>query len=182
MAQSNQTTGEKVSFLKRKNIEFSVQRYLIDALGCMALGLFSSLLIGTIMKTVGEGLNIPFLVDYDMANLSRYDRGGHWCGGGLCVKSATFGVVRLCCHRGGGKRFRRSGQRFVAAVVGAEFGKLVSKETKVDIIVTPTVTILIGVAVGTFIGPGVSAFMTKIGELIMYATTLQPFLMGVLVS
>lgn len=182
MAQSNQTTGEKVSFLKRKNIEFSVQRYLIDALGSMALGLFSSLLIGTIMKTVGEGLNIPFLVDTIWPICRDMTGAAIGVAAAYALKASPLVLFASAVTGAAGNALGGPVGAFVAAVVGAEFGKLVSKETKVDIIVTPTVTILIGVAVGTFIGPGVSAFMTKIGELIMYATTLQPFLMGVLVS
>ena len=71
---------------------------------------------------------------------------------------------------------------FVAAVIGAEFGKLVSKETKVDIIITPMVTIITGVATGVFIGPTINTMMVALGALIMKATELQPIPMGILVS
>ena len=71
---------------------------------------------------------------------------------------------------------------FVAAVIGAEFGKLVSKETKVDIIITPMVTIITGVATGVFIGPTINSMMVALGALIMKATELQPIPMGILVS
>ena len=63
-----------------------------------------------------------------------------------------------------------------------EFGKLVSKRTKIDIIITPAITILVGVLVGDFIGPGVASFMEGLGNIIMHATDLQPFLMGIVVA
>ncbi|HHQ6204912.1 TPA: PTS transporter subunit IIC [Clostridioides difficile] len=71
---------------------------------------------------------------------------------------------------------------FVATLFAVEIGKLVSKETKIDILVTPAVTILIGVLVAELIGPAVSAFMTSFGNIIMQATTMQPIIMGALVS
>ena len=71
---------------------------------------------------------------------------------------------------------------FVAAVIGTEFGKIVSKETKVDIIVTPVVTIITGVATGIFIGPAINSFMVWLGAVIMSATELRPIPMGILVS
>ena len=70
----------------------------------------------------------------------------------------------------------------VATVVAVEFGKVVSKETKVDIIVTPAVTIILGVLVAKFVGPGVSSFMNAFGSLVMTATEMQPLFMGMLVS
>ena len=71
---------------------------------------------------------------------------------------------------------------FIAALIGTELGKLVSKETKIDIIATTGVTILSGVLVGSIIGPVIGGLMTATGEVIMYATELAPFLMGVIVS
>ena len=71
---------------------------------------------------------------------------------------------------------------FIAVVIGTEFGKIVSKETKIDIIVTPMVTILMGVLTAQFVGPGIAALMNALGDLIMKATELKPIPMGVLVS
>ena len=70
----------------------------------------------------------------------------------------------------------------VSSIVAAELGKIVSKETRVDILVTPGVTIISGVLTAQFAGPGVSAFMTAFGNLVKNATQLQPFFMGILVS
>lgn len=71
---------------------------------------------------------------------------------------------------------------FVASIIAVELGKIVSKETRVDILVTPGVTIISGVFMAQFVGPGVSAFMTAFGNLVKTATLMQPFFMGILVS
>ena len=70
----------------------------------------------------------------------------------------------------------------VIAIIAAELGKAVSKETKVDILVTPAVTIFIGVALSYAIAPPIGAAASAVGQIIMWATELQPFLMGILVS
>ena len=173
---------EKQSFLKRKNVEISVQRYLIDALSFMALGLFSSLLIGTIFNTLGEKLGIPFLsvVIWPIAR----DMTGAAIGVAVAYGLEAPPLVLFASTLTGAAGNALGGPvgAFIASVVGAELGKIVSKETKVDIIVTPSVTIIAGVLIGTLVGPGVAKFMTGLGNLIMYATSLQPFFMGILVS
>lgn len=176
----NQAT--KQSFLKRKNIEISVKRYLIDAMGFMALGLFASLLIGTIMNTLGSKLGIPFLNE-KIWPICR-DMTGAAIGVAVAYGLQAPPLVLFASTVTGAAGNALGGPvgAFLAAVIGAELGKIVSKETKVDIIVTPAVTIIFGVLVGNFVGPGVNAFMKGLGELIMYATTLQPFLMGIIVS
>lgn len=173
---------EKEGFLKRKNIEISVQRYLIDALSFMALGLFSSLLIGTIFNTLGEKLGIPFLSEV-IWPIAR-DMTGPAIGVAVAYGLGAPPLVLFASTLTGAAGNALGGPvaAFIASVVGAELGKMVSKETKVDIIVTPSVTIITGVLIGTLIGPGVAKFMTGLGNLIMYATTLQPFFMGMLVS
>lgn len=173
---------EKQSFLKRKNIEISVKRYFIDALGFMALGLFASLLIGTILNTIGDKLGIPFLTE-TIWPLAR-DMTGAAIGVAVAygLKAPPFVLFASVITGTAGNALGGPVGAFLAAIVGAELGKMVSKETKIDLIVTPTVTILSGVLVGSLIGPVVGAFMVKLGDLIMYATTLQPFIMGILVS
>ena len=71
---------------------------------------------------------------------------------------------------------------FVVTLVAVFLGKLVSKRTPVDLIVTPTVTILSGVLTASLIAPPIGAAATWLGNLIMWATYQQPFLMGILVS
>lgn len=173
---------QKQSFLKRKNIEISVQRYLIDTLSFMALGLFGTLIIGSILNTIGGKLGIPFLTE-TVWPLAR-----NMTGPGIAVavayglKAPPLVLFSSTITGAAGNALGGPVGALIAGLVGAEFGKLVSKETKVDIIVTPAVTILAGVIVGTLLGPGISAFMTGFGNLINAATELQPLPMGILVS
>jgi hypothetical protein len=173
---------QKQSFLKRKNIEISVQRYLIDTLSFMALGLFGTLIIGSILNTIGGKLGITFLTE-TVWPLAR-----NMTGPGIAVavayglKAPPLVLFASTITGAAGNALGGPVGALIAGLVGAEFGKMVSKETKVDIIVTPAVTILTGVIVGTLLGPGISAFMTGFGNLINAATELQPLPMGILVS
>ncbi|MBP1925887.1 putative membrane protein [Sedimentibacter acidaminivorans] len=185
----NETTKNEVKnetkfkkFLKRKNIEISVQRYLIDALGLMAQGLFASLLIGTIMKTIGVKLHIPFLNETIWPIAQQMTGAAIGVSVAYGLKSPALVLFASAITGTAGNALGGPAGAFIAAILGAEFGKIVSKETKIDIIITPAVTIIVGVLVGTAVGPAIGAFMTATGNLIMYATTLQPFIMGVLVS
>ena len=173
--------AEKQSFLQRKNIVFSLHRYGIEALGAMALGLFSSLIVGLILKVIGDKTGIKLLTDYGLQAMAMM--------GPAIGVAVAFGLkapplvlfASTITGMAGAKLVGPAGC-FVAAVIGAEFGKLVSKETKVDIIITPMVTIITGVATGVFIGPTINSMMVALGALIMKATELQPIPMGILVS
>ncbi len=171
-------------FLKRKNIVFSARRYGVDALGAMAQGLFCSLLIGTIIKTLGQQLNVPFLIDigqyaFDMAGPAMAVAIGWALQADPMVLFSLVAVGWSANAEGGA-----GGPLAVLliAIVACECGKAVSKETKVDILVTPAVTILVGVALAKWIAPAIGAGAMKVGEFIMWATDLQPFWMGILVS
>lgn len=174
---------EKASeFLKRKNIEISLHRYGIQALGSMAQGLFATLIIGLILKVIGENLGIPFLYE------TIYPAAVQMTGPAIAV-AVAYGLqapplVLFASTITGmvGNQLGGPVGAFVAAVVGAEFGKMVSKETKVDILVTPAVTIVWGVLAGILIGPAVSSLMTGLGRWIMWATELHPVPMGMFVS
>ncbi|MGI6704616.1 MAG: PTS transporter subunit IIC [Clostridia bacterium] len=173
---------QKQSFLKRKNIEISLHRYGIQAMGAMAQGLFATLIIGLILKVIGENLNIPFL--YEVV----YPAAQQMTGPAIAV-AVAYGLqapplVLFASTVTGlvGNQLGGPVGAFVAAVVGAEFGKMVSKETKVDILVTPAVTIITGVLAGMLIGPGISSLMTGLGKWIMWATELHPIPMGIFVS
>jgi uncharacterized membrane protein len=183
-------------FLARKNIEFSVRRYALDALSAMALGLFASLLIGLIVRTIGEQIGIhagesaftDFLTTAGKAAMSLVGPAiGVAVAHGLkapplvLFASIATGWMGNMAWIEGGAAGGPAGA-FVAVVIGAEFGKLVSKETKVDIIITPLVTILVGGLAAKFIGPVIGALMTGLGRVIMNATELQPFWMGIVVS
>ena len=180
------------AFLRRKDIVISGRRYGIDALGAMAQGLFCSLLIGTIVKTLGEQAGLQFLVD--AGNFASAMSGAAMAVAiGWALKApplvlfslATVGYAAnelgsttLSGGRGAGGPLAV----LFIAIAAAEFGKAVSKETKVDILVTPLVTILAGVALSALTAPAIGTAATAVGSVIKWATELQPFFMGVIVS
>ena len=179
-------------FLKRKNIVFSAKRYGIDALGAMAQGLFCSLLIGTIVKTLGQQLSIPFLVEVGgycsaMSGPAMAIAIGYALQAPPLVlfslatvgyAANALGSTTLSGTAGAGGPLAV----LFIAIVAAEFGKAVSKETKVDILVTPLVTILSGVGLAALVAPAIGSAASSVGEFVEWATILQPFWMGILVS
>ena len=171
----------KEGFLKRKNIELSLKRYAIDALGAMALGLFASLIVGLILKVIGEKIGIQFLVTCGFKAMGML---GPAIGVAVAHGLQAPPLVLFASTITGmaGAELGGPAGCFIAVVIGTEFGKIVSKETKIDIIVTPMVTILMGVLTAQFVGPGIAALMNALGDLIMKATELKPIPMGVLVS
>ena len=180
------------AFLKRKNIVISAKRYGIDALGAMAQGLFCSLLIGTIVKTLGEQTGLQFLVD--VGNYASAMSGAAMAVAiGWALKAppmvlfslATVGYAANALGSttlDGGKGAGGPLAVLFIAIIAAECGKAVSKETRVDILVTPLVTILTGVGLSAWWAPVIGTAATAVGNIIMWATELQPFLMGILVS
>lgn len=171
-------------FLKRKNIEFSAKRYGIDALSAMAQGLFCSLLIGTIIKTLGTQLNIKFLTDigtYAMAISGP----AMAVAIGYALQAPPMVLFSLAAVGWAANAEGGAGGPLavlIIAIVAAECGKAISKETKVDILVTPAVTILIGVALAKLIAPPIGSAANAFGLVIDKATKLQPFWMGIAVS
>lgn len=171
-------------FLKKKNIIFSAKRYGIDALGAMAQGLFASLLIGTIISTLGERLGIEILV-----TVGAYAKGATGAAMAISIGYAlqcpplvlfSLAAVGMAANELGGAGGPLS--VLVVTIFAAEFGKLVSKETKIDIIVTPLAAIGVGVLLSLWWAPAIGAAASSVGKAIMWATELQPFFMGVLVS
>ena len=176
---------EKVkAFCKRKNIEISVKRYLIDALGAMAQGLFASLLIGTIISTLGTQLHIPILVT--VGTYAKAAVGPAMAIAiGYALQAAPLVLFSLAAVGAAANELGGAGGPLavlVVAIFAAEFGKAVSKETKIDIIVTPFVTIFVGVALSIWWAPAIGAAASAVGNAIMWATELQPFFMGIIVS
>ena len=191
---------EKVkAFLQRKNIVFSAKRYFIDAMSAMAQGLFCTLLVGTILTTLGQQFHIGFL-NAVIVTLGKGDGAVHYTIGGLCsamvgpamavaigsalqappmVLFSLIGVGFATNYMGGA-----GGPLAVFFVVSiaAEIGKAVSKETKIDILVTPIVTTLAGIGVAALIAAPIGTAAAAVGRFIMWATELQPFFMGILVS
>lgn len=168
-------------FLKRKQISVTVQTYLIDALGAMAFGLFASLLIGTIFATLGDKTQIEIFT-----TIAEYAKSATGAALGVSISFALKApsLVLFSAATVGIAGYELGGPvgSLVATILATELGKLVSKETPVDILVTPGVTIITGVLASQFVGPGVSAFMTAFGNLVKTATVMQPFFMGILVS
>ena len=151
-------------FLKKKNIEISVQRYLIEAMGLMAQGLFASLLIGTILNTIGKKFGIAFLTETVWPICSQMTGAAIGVAVAYGLKSPPLVLFASTITGTAGNMLGGPAGAFCAALMGAEFGKLVSKETKIDIIVTPAVTIIVGVIIGSLIGPAIGALMRATGE------------------
>jgi len=172
------------SFLQRKNIVISAKRYGIDALGAMAQGLFCSLLIGTILKTLGTQLNLPLVTDMG-AFASSMAAPAMAIAIGYALQAPPLVLFSLAAVGGAANTLGGAGGPLAVlfiAILAAECGKAVSKETKVDLLVTPAVTIAVGVALAHLIAPPIGAAADAFGTLINQATMLQPFWMGILVS
>jgi uncharacterized membrane protein len=183
------------AFLKRKDIEISVRRYGIDALGAMAQGLFCSLLIGTIINTIGTQFHIGFLtatvatvagVDYTVGGLAAAMSGPAMAVAiGYALRCPPLVLFSLIAVGFASNALGGAGGPLAVlfvAILASEAGKAVSKETKVDILVTPFVTIAVGIALSAWWAPALGAAASSVGRLIMWATELRPFLMGILVS
>ena len=183
------------SFLKRKDIIISGKRYGIDALGAMAQGLFCSLLIGTIINTIGVQLHISALsqtvatiggIKYTVGGLAMAMGGPAMaCAIGYALAAPPLVLFSLITVGFASNALGGAGGPLAVlfvAIIAAECGKAVSKETKVDILVTPSVTIGIGVALSWLIAPALGNAAMKMGDIIMWATELQPLLMGIIVA
>lgn len=192
-------TGRFAAFLKRKDICFSAKRYFIDAMSAMAQGLFCTLLVGTILDTLGTQAGIGFLKEA-FITLGKGDNALHYTLGGLCslmvgpgmavaigralnapplvlFSLITVGFATNALGGAGGPL-----AVFFVAILAAEIGKAISKETKIDILATPIVTILCGVGFAYLVASPIGTAASWTGNLIMWATNQQPFVMGVLVS
>ena len=183
------------AFLKRKDIVISGKRYGIDALGAMAQGLFCSLLIGTILDTLGAQLGIEALVTIG-GYASAMSGPAMAIAIGYALKApplvlfslATVGYAANALGSttlgdlAGGKGAGGPLAVLFIAVIAAEVGKAVSKETKIDILVTPLVTILVGVGLSAWWAPAIGTAASAVGDFVKWATILQPFWMGILVS
>ena len=191
---------EKIrAFLRRKDIVFSAKRYFIDAMGAMAQGLFCTLLVGTILNTLGQQFHIGFL-NAVIVTLGTGDGAVHYTIGGLCSAMVGPGMAVAIARAlnapplvlfslipvGFATNYMGDAGGPLAvlfvAIVAAELGKAVSKETKIDILVTPIVTVLVGVGFAALIAAPVGTAASAVGQAIMWATELQPFFMGIIVS
>ena len=180
-----------------------LDRIFIEGLSGMAQGLFATLIIGTIIQQIGTLIGgapgeMIYVIGKVAASLT-----GAGIGIGVAYKfresqlvvvsAATAGMVGAFASKllagavlsEGAMIYAGPGEplgAFIAAYVGIELGHLVSGKTKVDILVTPIVTIGAGSAVGLLLGPPISGFMSGLGAVINWGTEQQPFLMGIVVS
>jgi len=173
-----------MDFMKKQGIEFSWNRIGIGALGAMAHGLFASLLIGTIMNTLGTRLGLPLL-----NQIGGYATGVAGAAMavsiGYALKAPPFVLYSLVAVGQAANALGGAGGPlavFFVALVAVFAGKLVSKMTPIDLIVTPFVTIAAGVIAAIILAPPIGAIATALGRAIMWATEMQPFIMGILVS
>ncbi|WP_078579483.1 PTS transporter subunit IIC [Salipaludibacillus agaradhaerens] len=172
-------------FLKRKGVEPSFHNYVIKALSYMALGLFSSLIIGLIMETLGTQLgDIPGGALLIQMGETAMGLSGPAIGVAVAYGLGAPRLVLFAAVVGGAAGGEMAGPAgsFIAALLSTEIGKLVSQSTKIDIIVTPFVTIATGVITALFIGPPIGQAISQFGLFIMWATDQQPFVMGILVA
>lgn len=172
------------AFMKRKDIEISAKRYGIDALGAMAQGLFCSLLIGTIINTIGTQFHLPYLNTVGgYATAMSGPAMAVAIGYALhCPPLVLFSLIAVGNSANGLGGAGGPLAVLIIAIIAAEFGKAVSKETKIDILITPLVTIFVGVTLSALWAPAIGQAASSVGQVIMWATEQQPFIMGVLVS
>ena len=189
--------GNTKEFLKKKGINISAKTYFVDAMGGMAQGLFASLLVGTILTTISKYVG--------MIDGAFFERFAHFLSRAGAMSSAISGaaigvgiaaalnapmLVMACAAAVGYFANAYPGQPyaagplgvFIAVIIAVEFGKAISKETKVDILVTPLVTLGVGYLTAYLTCPAIAVAMNWLGEFINFATTMHPFLMGIIIS
>ena len=184
-------------FFKRKQITPSAKLYFVDAMSFMALGLFSTLLIGTIFGTLGGQFKIDFLSEIaDVAKNSYVVGAAIGVAVAYALKapplvlfsSAVTGAVgyilgaTITTASGAISYTAGPAGTFFVVIIACEIGKIVSKETKVDILVTPTVTILTGLGIAKLICPAIAYVMYYLGYFINTTTEMHPFVMGIIVA
>lgn len=169
---------------QESKIKKYLHRYFIDAMSAMAQGLFASLLIGTIISTLGTQLGIPVLDE--IGGYAKSAAGPAMAVAiGYALQAPPLVLFSLVAVGGAANTLGGAGGPLavlVLAIVAAELGRLVSRRTKIDIIVTPLVMIFSGCGLAYLIAPYIGAAASSVGSLIMWATELQPFLMGIIVS
>ncbi|NLW53803.1 MAG: PTS sugar transporter subunit IIC [Clostridiaceae bacterium] len=172
------------AFLKKQDINPTWQRLGIEALGGMAHGLFASLLIGTIINTLGNLLGIPYLNE-----IGAFATAGTGAAMAVSIaynmKAPTFVLYSTVAVGMAANSLGGAGGPlavYFITLIAVFAGKLVSKVTPIDLIVTPFVTIFVGVSAAFFLAPPIGKAAAAIGYAVMWATELQPLIMGILVS
>ena len=171
-------------FLLKKQINISMKTYGIYAMSAMAQGLFASLLIGTILNTLGTQFNISIL--NEVGGYASSVKGSAMAIAiGYALKAPALVLFSLATVGYAADTLGGAGGPLAVlfiAIVAAEFGKLVSKETKIDILVTPIITILVGALLSIYIAPFIGTVASAVGKAIMWATVQEPLIMGIIVS
>lgn len=167
-----------------KIIKNYLKRYFVDAMSFMALGLFSSLIVGLIISQLAKIPGLAVLSSFSGVLAASSPVVGGAIGAAIAYGLKSKPLVVFSCIAVGAFGYELGGPvgAYVAALVANEISRLVSGKTKIDIVVTPLVTIIAGGFVSTFVGPYLSEFMSGLGELINAATQLHPFPMGITVS
>ena len=195
---------EKKKFSLKNKIKEIFNHVFIDGLTGMAWGLFSTLIIGLIIEQIGKLVgdnqfgNLLILfgklcssltgVGIGVGVASKYKSGPF-----VTVSAGAAGLIGAFASKiiagtvfvNGSVVLTGPGEplsAFIASLIGIEFGNLVMGKTKVDIIIVPLVTILIGGAVRLIVGPTISKLMLALGSIINWAVDKQPFIMGIVVS
>lgn len=176
-----------------ENSKGGIRNYIVKVLNGMALGLFASLLIGLIIKQIGTLLDFELLINFGLIAQKlmgpaigagvAYSVGAPPLGIFASVVTGAIGAGSISFD--GATSIINIGEpvgAFVAALLGAEFSKLISGRTKVDIVLVPISTIIIGGLAGHYVGPYMGAMMGFIGGIINQATYLHPIPMGIIVS
>lgn len=179
------------AFLTRQNIKLSPKLYFVDAMGSMAMALFSTLLIGTIFNTVGTYAHLPLFNE-----IATYAQAITGAAIGVAIantlsapplvlySAAVVGYIGYSLGTTLQDTSITAGPAgaFLVVLIAVEVGKLVSKTTPVDILVTPCVTIISGMLLGKLFCPYIAYGVYYIGYFVNTATEMEPFLMGIIVS
>ena len=168
-----------MSFIKKY-----LKRYFVDAMSYMALGLFSSLIVGLIISQLSKIPGLEILATFSGVLAASSPVVGGAIGAAIAYGLKSKPLVVFSCIAVGAFGYELGGPvgAYVSALVANEIARIVSGRTKIDIVVTPLVTIITGGFVSSFAGPYLSEFMTGLGDLINAATQLHPFPMGITVS
>lgn len=167
-----------------KTIKKYFKRYFVDAMSAMALGLFSSLIVGLIISQFAKIPHLEFLAKFSEVLAASSPVVGGAIGAAIAYGLKSKPLVIFSCIAVGAYGYSLGGPvgAFVGAVFANEIGSLVSGKTKIDIVITPIVTIVSGGAISMLVGPYLSQFMNWLGGVINAATQLHPFPMGITVS
>lgn len=172
-----------VQFLKNKGITLSPKQYFVDALSYMALGLFSSLLIGLIIKTLGEQIGIVSFVEMgQFAMDSKIVGAAIGVAVAYSLKAPPLVLFTAVFAGAFGGAVGGPAGSYITVLLATEIGKLVYRLTKVDIIVVPFTVVLAGYYIGTFVGIPINELMNSLGDLVNWSTEQRPFVMSILVA